>query len=81
MGIFDSMSCNIGLVLNADPDNGRVYTPGQSISGFLWVSAKKEIDLRAVRIKFSGRERTHWTEQHGSGENVTESILSFDPLQ
>ena len=51
----------------------RTFYPGETINGTLRLKVNKELKLRGVRIEFHGKAHVHWSESHGSGENLSTS--------
>ena len=51
----------------------RTFYPGETINGTLRLKVNKELKLRGLRIEFHGKARVHWSESHGSGENLSTS--------
>ena len=54
----------------------RTFYPGEAVNGTLRLKVNKELKLRGVRIEFHGKAHVHWSESHGSGENLSTSYYN-----
>ena len=54
----------------------RTFYPGEAINGTLRLKVNKELKLRGLRIEFHGKAHVHWSESHGSGENLSTSYYN-----
>ena len=54
----------------------RTFYPGEAVNGTLRLKVNKELNLRGVRIEFHGKAHVHWSESHGSGENLSTSYYN-----
>ena len=62
------------ITLSSNLTEGKErFNPGEAINGTLRLKVNKELKLRGLRIEFHGKARVHWSESHGSGENLSTS--------
>ena len=65
------------ITLSSNLTEGKErFNPGEAINGTLRLKVNKELKLRGLRIEFHGKARVHWSESHGSGENLSTSYYN-----